>query len=763
MRRTPLAIAIAFAVTGSFGSATLVAQDAPADRPVEGSVPISYVGGNTRLSLGVDDDLNVIGEILHIFAIDDDSAWLFEGWLGNGGEGGVKLDYRFLRGGDAGTVMKVFGAVDQNPFDDRKATLGVGFERNDNFVDLYASGALTDERLASTTTSQSTRVITGTDAGRPFRQTETTLTTVRGFEHPYDWGIGARAGHWFDGRLARVRAGLDYEDGDYDSSQATISLGFDKYFANTGHSITLELEHYERDGDFVLDDSDTRAWLLWRYDFGNAYRTATPAYREVRVPKEVSVEVPAEPVVVRNDVKLDTESFFDFDRSELKPEAIAALDRIVDEIGSDTRVSKVSVVGHTCDIGSDEYNQGLSERRAASVRAYFESRGVVLEELDVRGAGEREPKFPNDGEANRRKNRRVDVSFLTVEAGTDATRSTRTETRTEYEIVREPVEVSAEWIERALRNPSEHKRTVDVYRFEETDTGVTLGAREFINRPPLALDDLLRSGQCLAEYTVPVLANDSDPDGDAIRVITVGAIAGATATANANGTVTVRPTAGSTFCTTGGQFTYTISDTAGLTASAIARIEIANGPPDAQDDAATTRIATPVVVNVLANDRDPDGDPITVTQVGTPANGTAVLGTAGNVTYTPRAGFVGTDTFTYRISDGRGGSDEARVTVTVTAVNPGNRPPVAVDDRYTVLGAIPTILFVLSNDSDPDGDPIEIVSITQPLNGVANIVGNGTIRYRSNSGYCGPDTFTYTIRDPSGATSTATVRIEVLD
>ena len=111
MRRSPLAFAIALAVTGN-----LAAQDVPADRPVEGSVPLSYVGGNTRLSLGVDDDLNVIGEILHLFAIDDDSAWLFEGWLGNGGEGGLKLDYHFLRGD---SVVKVFGAVDQNPFDDR--------------------------------------------------------------------------------------------------------------------------------------------------------------------------------------------------------------------------------------------------------------------------------------------------------------------------------------------------------------------------------------------------------------------------------------------------------------------------------------------------------------------------------------------------------------------------------------------------------------------------------------------------------------------
>lgn len=758
MRRSPLAVAIALAIAGN-----VHAQAVPADPPARGSVPVTYVGADTRISLGVDDELDVVGEILHVFGVRDASAWLVEGWIGAGGAGGVKLDHHFLAGApEAGRVVKLFGAVDQNADEHRKATLGVGFEREDNFVDLYASGGLTDERLAGTTVSQAVRTITGVDNGRPFRQDETTTVTTRLFEQAYDWGVGVRAGHWLDSRLARIRGGLDYEDGDFDSSQATVSLGFDKYFANTGHSVTLELEHAEKDGDFEPDDSDTRAWLLWRYDFGNAYRAAQPQYREVKVPREVTVEVPADPVVVKNDVRLDTESFFDFDRSELKPEAIAALDAIVDEVQGNARVSKVSVVGHTCDIGTDEYNQGLSERRANAVRAYFESRGIPVEELEVRGEGETNPKYPNDGEANRRRNRRVDVGFLTIEEATTAGHP-RTETRTEYEIVREPVQVSADWIERALRNPSEHKRTVDVYRFEESDTDVALGPRTFINRAPLALDDLLRTGQCLAEYTVPVLANDSDPDGDAIRIVSVGAIAGATATANANGTVTVRPNAGSSFCTSGGTFTYTISDAPGLTATANARIEITNGPPDAVDDAAAVQAGRPATINVLANDRDPDGDPLTVTNVGTPSNGTAVLGAGGQVTYTPRAGFVGTDTFTYRISDGRGGTDEARVTVTVSSVNPANRPPRAVDDSFTVLGAIPTILYVLANDSDPDGDPIEIVSITAPLHGEANIVGNGTIWYRSESGYCGPDTFTYTIRDPSGATSTATVTLNVVD
>src|SRR5205085_1407752 len=99
--------------------------------------------------------------------------------------------------------------------------------------------------------------------------------------------------------------------------------------------------------------------------------------------------------------------------------------------------------------------------------------------------------------------------------------------------------------------------------------------------------------------------------------------------------------------------------------------------PVANDDAATTDEDTPVRVNVLANDTDPDDDHLTVIDVKTSANGSAVINADGTVTYTPGADFNGTDRFTYTIYDGRGYSAEASVTVTV---NPVNDAPVARDD-----------------------------------------------------------------------------------
>ena len=89
-------------------------------------------------------------------------------------------------------------------------------------------------------------------------------------------------------------------------------------------------------------------------------------------------------------------------------------------------------------------------------------------------------------------------------------------------------------------------------------------------------------------------------------------------------------------------------------------------PPVAVDDVASTAVNTAVVIDVLANDYDPDiGDILTVTAVGTPGNGTLVDNGDGTVTYTPDLGYTGPDSFTYTVGDGNGGSDTATVSVAV--------------------------------------------------------------------------------------------------
>jgi hypothetical protein len=85
----------------------------------------------------------------------------------------------------------------------------------------------------------------------------------------------------------------------------------------------------------------------------------------------------------------------------------------------------------------------------------------------------------------------------------------------------------------------------------------------------------------------------------------------------------------------------------------------------AVNDTATTSVGTAVTIAVLANDSDPDGDPLTVTGTGPAAHGTTVVNADGTIRYTPASGFAGTDTFAYTISDGRGGTATATVTVTI--------------------------------------------------------------------------------------------------
>jgi hypothetical protein len=93
-----------------------------------------------------------------------------------------------------------------------------------------------------------------------------------------------------------------------------------------------------------------------------------------------------------------------------------------------------------------------------------------------------------------------------------------------------------------------------------------------------------------------------------------------------------------------------------------------NTPPVAMDDVATTATNTPVAIDVLENDSDADDDPLQVLRVRQPARGRVVINADGTLIYTPRPGFLGADTFTYTISDGRSGTATAMVTVDVTNV-----------------------------------------------------------------------------------------------
>src|SRR5438876_2706947 len=186
-------------------------------------------------------------------------------------------------------------------------------------------------------------------------------------------------------------------------------------------------------------------------------------------------------------------------------------------------------------------------------------------------------------------------------------------------------------------------------------------------------------------------------------------------------------------------------------------------PPIVKDDMANTTTAKPVTIAVLANDFDPDGDPMTVTGVTKPANGTAVInGAAPNntATYTSKTGFTGTDIFNYTASDGKGGAATAKITVTVST--PPNRPPVAVDDTATTSKNKSVTIAVLANDSDPDGDPLTITSVSIPSNGSVSATAT-KVTYTPNKGFLGTDGFTYSISDGRGGSASARVAVNVVE
>ena len=192
-------------------------------------------------------------------------------------------------------------------------------------------------------------------------------------------------------------------------------------------------------------------------------------------------------------------------------------------------------------------------------------------------------------------------------------------------------------------------------------------------------------------------------------------------------------------------------------ADVVIRVVDSPEPPEAADDRAETPEDTPKVIDVLSNDSDPDGDKLRVSSVTAPEHGTATV-VGRRVRYAPELNWYGEDRFKYTVADSGGLTSKATVKVTVTPVND---PPEAVDDEAETLEDVPMVVDVLANDTDVDGDPLEVVSVGSAGHGTTAIADGG-VRYASELNWYGTDRFTYTIADPEGLTSTATVTMTVL-
>lgn len=178
---------------------------------------------------------------------------------------------------------------------------------------------------------------------------------------------------------------------------------------------------------------------------------------------------------------------------------------------------------------------------------------------------------------------------------------------------------------------------------------------------------------------------------------------------------------------------------------------------ETSEDVALT-VAAP---GVLGNDSDPDDDALTANLLTQPLNGSVVLNANGRFTYTPRANFYGSDSFTYRASDGQVTSASATVTIAVNSVNDA---PVASADSYGTAPGLPLAVAapgILGNDSDVDGDSLTASLETGPANGSLTLNADGSFTYVPSAGFAGTDSFTYRANDGTVESSATTVSINV--
>lgn len=578
----------------AWGVALAIAQSA------HGQLLLDRGGQWGRVGAGVDGDGRARGELLLRLTPNERSRVLFEAHGGEAQSLGLKLSYHIApqRGPLRGT-LKTFVALDRNTTRDRKVTVGIGAEANDLFWGFYGSRSASDARLTPSAIGGS-------------------LETL-----PYDWGVGLRAGTFFDSALMRITLGADYEKGKQGARQTSASLLAEKYFSDSPVSVALNLEALSRRSELQAKSDDLRAGMSIRVDLGG--------------PRNLVSTGPS--------------------------------------------------------------------------------------------------------------------------------------------------------LARSLDNPLTHKQSVDVYQ-RRSNAAAAVG-----NLSPIASDDSQSFQNAGAEVLIDVLANDRDPNGDTLMLTAVGAAQHGT-TRTINGKVGYTPTAGYVGADA---FSYTITDGKGGSATGMVRVSVSAAPgptpaptptptptPTAAPNRAPEAVADNFTVNagssnnpldVLANDRDADNDPLTLASVSTPGNGTATV--AGRlVVYTPRAGFSGADSFTYSVSDGKGGTAIGNVTISVsptpaptptptpspspTPAPGGNLPPVANPDMFTVNCSGSTSFNVLTNDSDPNpGDTIFVIGFTFPPATLGQLifVGDGRFTFTGNGTIFSSTAFEYTLSDDKNATSKGTVTL----
>jgi len=244
----------------------------------------------------------------------------------------------------------------------------------------------------------------------------------------------------------------------------------------------------------------------------------------------------------------------------------------------------------------------------------------------------------------------------------------------------------------------------------------------------------------------------SDPQGDPITYSIVSGPTKGTLSGPLPGLLTYTPNAN---YNGSDSFTFKVND--GVFDSNIATVTIqidpVNDAPIANNQSVTVVEDTPKAITLTAT--DVENDPLTYTIVAQPLHG-VLSGTGANITYTPNADYVGSDSFTFRANDGTLNSNTATVSINVS---PANDAPVAANQSIST-NEDQAVSFTISG-TDPDGDPITYTIVSNPSNGT--LTGTApNLTYTPNPNFSGSDAFTFKVNDGTTDSNIATVTITVI-
>jgi VCBS repeat-containing protein len=282
-----------------------------------------------------------------------------------------------------------------------------------------------------------------------------------------------------------------------------------------------------------------------------------------------------------------------------------------------------------------------------------------------------------------------------------------------------------------------------------------------VDGPPVAAGDAYTvvAGGTLNVAAPGVLANDSDPDGDALHAVLVATTTHGTLALNPDGSFAYTPAAG--FHGTD-SFMYKANDNVADSNVATVSIRV-DAPPVAAADAYSVAqngtLTVGAATGVLHNDTDTDGDALTASVVSDVGHGSLTLLGDGSFTYVPAGGFIGSDSFMYKGNDGFADSNVATVTITV------NGAPGVIDHSYGAVEntplSIPAASGVLVGASDPGGLPLTASRVANAAHGSVTVNADGSFLYTPTAGYFGPDSFTFKANDGTLDSNVGTVSIRV--